>query len=100
MDAVRFPIPEDPVVLYFYNPFERRIMDSLRNNLVRSYEGNPQSIVVIYYNPRHSDVWDAVGFLNRYAWSDEYVIYKTTEDQGENTPVSRRQLPVTERVDD
>jgi SAM-dependent methyltransferase len=78
MDAVRFPIPEEPVVLYFYNPFERPIMETVRDNVARSYEGNPRSIVVIYLNPRHSDVWDEVGFLKRYAWSNDYVIYKGT----------------------
>ncbi len=76
MDAVRFPIPEEPVVLYFYNPFERPIMESVRDNLVRSYEGNPRSIVVIYLTPRHSDIWDTVGFLKRYAWSNKYAVYK------------------------
>jgi hypothetical protein len=78
-DAVRFHIPEEPVVLYFFNPFNRQIMESVRDNLVRSYEGNPRSIVVIYYIPVHSDVWDAVDFLKRHAWSRYYVIYKSAE---------------------
>jgi predicted RNA methylase len=80
-DAVRFQIPEEPVVLYFFNPFTRQIMESVRDNLVRSYEGNPRSIVVIYHNPKHSDVWDAADFLKRHAWSwsSDYVIYKSAE---------------------
>jgi hypothetical protein len=78
MDAVQFRIPEESVVLYFFNPFERTIMASVRDNVVRSYEGNPKSIVIIYFIPRHSDVWDEVGFLTRYAWSDEFIIYKTS----------------------
>jgi SAM-dependent methyltransferase len=78
MDAVHFRIPEESVVLYFFNPFERTIMSSVRDNVVRSYEGNPKSIVIIYLEPRHSDVWDEVGFLKRYAWSDEFIIYKTS----------------------
>jgi SAM-dependent methyltransferase len=82
MDAVRFPIPEEPVVLYFYDPFDRPIMESVRDNVVRSYEGNPRSIVVVYAYPRHSDVWDAVEFLRRHASSNvkdrDYVIYKDT----------------------
>jgi hypothetical protein len=78
MDAVQFRIPEESVVLYFFNPFERTIMASVRDNVVRSYEGNPRSIVIIYLILRHSDVWDEVGFLKRYAWSDEFIIYKTS----------------------
>ena len=62
-------------------PCTSQIMESVRENIVRSYEANPRSIVVIYHNPQHSYVWDTVGFLRRYAWSDvkgrEYVIYKT-----------------------
>ncbi len=79
MDAVRFRIPEDPVVLYFFNPFTRQVMESVRDNLVRSHESNPRSIVVIYHYPAHSEVWDAVEFLRRHAWSSDYVIYKRAE---------------------
>ena len=78
MDAVQFRIPEEPVVLYFFNPFERTIMSAVWDNVVCSYEGNPRSIVVIYLRPSHSDVWDEVGFLKRHAWSDEFIIYKTS----------------------
>jgi SAM-dependent methyltransferase len=89
IDAVRYSIPEEPIVLYFFNPFERPIMKIVRDNVVRSYEDNPRSMVVIYYLPLYSDVWDEVGFLKRYAWSNEvlpehglpqYIIYKTSPD--------------------
>jgi hypothetical protein len=83
-DAAWFPIPEEPLVLFFANPFDDRIMKIVRDNVVRSFEGNPRSIVVIYHHPWHSDVWDAVGFLRRHACSKvegselfEYIIYKT-----------------------
>ena len=79
MDAVRFHIPEEPVVLYFFNPFTRQVMESVRDNLIRSYENNPRSIVVIYHIPVHSDAWDAVEFLGRHAWFSDYVIYKSAE---------------------
>jgi predicted RNA methylase len=80
MDAVSFPIPEEPVILYFFNPFGRPIMERVRNNVVRSYQRHPRCIVVIYLNPVHSDVWDAVEFLRKHLWSTvegrAYVIYK------------------------
>jgi hypothetical protein len=76
---LQFRIPEESVVLYFFNPFERPITGVVRDNVVRSYEGNPRSIVVIYLRPLHSEVWDEVEFLKRYAWSDEFVIYKTSD---------------------
>jgi hypothetical protein len=78
IDAVQFRIPEESVVLYFFNPFERTIMSAVRDNVVRSYEDNPRSIVVIYLRPIHSDVWDEVGFLKRYACSDRFIIFKTS----------------------
>jgi hypothetical protein len=77
IDAVQFRIPEESVVLYFFNPFEKMIMSAVRDNVVRSYECNPKSIVVIYLSPFHPDVWDEVGFLKRYACSDRFIIYKT-----------------------
>jgi SAM-dependent methyltransferase len=82
IDAVSFPIPEEPVVLYFYAPFGRQIMEIVRDNVVRSYEGNPRSMVVIYNDPNFSDLWDEVGFLRRHACSNvkgrEYIIYRTS----------------------
>lgn len=79
MDAARFPLPKEPLVLYFFNPFGRPIMESVRDNVVSSYEDNPRNIVVIYHNPLHADVWDAVEFLKRRARStvegSDYVIY-------------------------
>jgi hypothetical protein len=88
MDAVRYCIPEEPVVLYLYNPFKRPIMEIVRDEVVRSYEGNPRSIVVIYHYPAYSDVWDEVGFLKKYAQSKEvhptdgvplYIVYKSSQ---------------------
>jgi hypothetical protein len=69
------------VVLYFFTPFERTIMRAVRNNVVRYYEDNPRSIVVIYLSPFHSDVWAEVGFLKRYTCSDKFTIYKTSHSQ-------------------
>ena len=83
MDAVRFHPPEEPLVLYFFNPFGRQIMESVRDNIVRSYEGTPRSIVVIYHNPESSAVWDSVDFLKRYARSINWVVYKSAESRFE-----------------
>ena len=69
------------MVLYFVNPFERTILSAVRDNVVRSYEDNPRSIVVIYLSPFHSDVWAKVGFLKRYTCSDKFTIYKTSHSQ-------------------
>jgi SAM-dependent methyltransferase len=81
MDAVSFPIPEEPVVLYFFSPFGRQVMEIVRDNVVRSYEGNPRNMVIMYHEPMLSDLWDAVGFLRRHARSNvkgrKYAIYKT-----------------------
>jgi SAM-dependent methyltransferase len=78
-DAARFPLPDGPLVLYFFNPFGRPVMKRVRDNVVASYGASPRGIVVVYHNPEHADLWEAVGFLERLAWSTEkgrdYAIY-------------------------
>ena len=62
-DAAEFPIPDKPCVLYFYNPFDRSVLEAVAANIHRSYERNPRPMYVIYYNPRHADVFERSGFL-------------------------------------
>ena len=63
-DAAEFEIPEEPCVLYFYNPFERPVLERVVENIRRSYERNRRPLYVVYYNPRHAEVFEGARFLS------------------------------------
>jgi SAM-dependent methyltransferase len=76
-DVVDFPIPDEPLVLFFYHPFDREIMARVAENVRASYRANPRRIVVIYFKPVHADVWDGVGFLKLVYQTEYRWIYDT-----------------------
>jgi hypothetical protein len=51
MDAIGFPIPNMPLVVFFYSPFKGTVMEHVVNNVLTSYTMNPREIVLIFYGP-------------------------------------------------
>jgi SAM-dependent methyltransferase len=51
MDAIDFPIPKSPFVIFFYSPFKGTVMEQVVNNVLTSYTMNPREIVLIFYGP-------------------------------------------------
>jgi SAM-dependent methyltransferase len=46
-DAVEYPVPEQPTVFFFYNPFTYEVMEKVLMNIVRSFLQSRRSIYVI-----------------------------------------------------
>ncbi len=62
-DAAAFPIPDDPLVCYFFNPFAGRTMTRVLDNIVASFRRRPRDIFIVYYNPAYARlIEDAVIF--------------------------------------
>lgn len=75
MDAGEYQFPDEPLVLYMYNPFGGPVMEQVVRNVRAAYRRRPRRIVVVYYNPKHSALWDEVTFLKRvgtYPWGYVY----------------------------
>lgn len=64
-DAATVALPEDPLVLYLFNPFSRAVMSRVVQNATDSFRQNPRRIVVVYFTPYDADLWEATGFLKR-----------------------------------
>lgn len=58
-DVTTFEFPNDPLVVYLYNPFDATVMASVARNL----QHHKRDLWVIYINPRHSDLFD--GWMKR-----------------------------------
>ena len=49
MNAVEFPIPNVPVVIFFYSPFTGKVMEQVLNNVSVSFVMHPREIVLVFY---------------------------------------------------
>lgn len=52
-DAAAYTFPGDPLVVYFDNPFNEKIMTKVMENLAASYELQPRPIVIVYQQLIH-----------------------------------------------
>jgi hypothetical protein len=77
MDAVEYPLPVEPLVLYLFNPFGEPVMQKLVNNVVASLRLNPRRIVVVYSTPLQSKVWDSVNHFHKLSSSEALCLYDT-----------------------
>jgi hypothetical protein len=79
-DAATYQIPEEPLVLYFYNPFGIEVKRQVVDNVRRSLEQNQRPITVIdnFYSPELDRPWGAIPSLQRVVAAPDYSIYKTS----------------------
>jgi len=75
-DASRFAFPDDPTVLYLFNPFPRHVWREVLANLYRSLLAAPRPVYLIYHNPVHQDIVAAEGWLQELARTHQFVIYQ------------------------
>jgi predicted RNA methylase len=78
-DATRFPIPDGPLVLFFYNPFGGQAMENAVQNIRLSFLQNPRRIIVIYFSPEFANLWKKADFIQEVKTSQWYRIYDTDD---------------------
>jgi SAM-dependent methyltransferase len=81
-DAREYEFPSTPIVLYLFNPFPNYVMERVITNLERSLRENPRQIYVIYNAPWEKEVLDRAGFLECFAETSQYVLYKADRALG------------------
>jgi predicted RNA methylase len=47
-DATEFDLPQDPAVLYLYNPFQGRVMDKVVRNIEQTLRAAPRDLWIVY----------------------------------------------------
>jgi len=63
MDAAKLPLPDTPVVCFFYNPFKEEIMARVLENLRESLRRRPRDMIVVYLYPELERLFDQASFL-------------------------------------
>jgi SAM-dependent methyltransferase len=62
LDAVQYPIPNEPIILFFQNPFNYEIMEVVLDNILTSYVNTPRPIYLLFF--RASSIMPQInGFL-------------------------------------
>lgn len=74
LDATRFVIPPDDLVLYFFNPFQRAVLDQVIANINTSLQARPRKIILVYlYLPDQAWLAQLDGFQLRTQWRNYLV---------------------------
>lgn len=76
-DAVEYRLPREPLVLYFYNPFEENIMRPVLDHLGASLGEAPRDVYVLYYNPVLLSLLERRPELDVVCTGDDYAILRS-----------------------
>jgi len=74
-DATTFQFPDEPFVLYLFNPFPETGLRKTIQNLERSLQSNPRPAYVLYHNPQLERVLDMESFLRKISGTHQYSIF-------------------------
>jgi hypothetical protein len=80
-DVTLYPLPEVPLVCYFYNPFNQLIMSAMVDKLASSLKKKPRQIYIIYVHPEHRTLFDAKGCWSVIDESKFHVTYRVRLDK-------------------
>lgn len=74
-DATAFPFPEDPLVIYLFNPFPESGMRRVFVNLEQTLRAHPRPVYVLYYNPLLEYVLSESARLRKIAGTQQYSLF-------------------------
>jgi hypothetical protein len=77
MDAAAYPFPDEPCVLWLYNPFGMEVMTKVVANLEASLQRCPRDAIVIYLNPLVASPWDNSSLFENASKIDNFSIYRS-----------------------
>lgn len=74
-DARDFVLPEDPIVLYLFNPFFEPVLERVLKNVEDSVRRNPRKFVLIYANPLSEHVMARFKMLRKVRGTHQYSFF-------------------------
>jgi len=80
-DATAFAFPEEPLLLYLFNPFPESGLRKTIQNLESSLRSHPRAAYVLYHNPLLEHVLSEQTFLKKAAGTHQYSIFIAVRDQ-------------------
>ncbi len=77
-DAREFELPQEPLVLYLFNPLPERALSEVLQRLGTSLARAPRPVWVVYHNPLLETVFGASSCLEKAGGTPQYSVYRTT----------------------
>jgi SAM-dependent methyltransferase len=78
-EAAAFPLPDDPLVIFLFNPFPETGMRQVVRNLEQSLRSSPRAVYVVYHNALLEFVLAQSPMLKKIAGAEEYSIYRNRQ---------------------
>jgi SAM-dependent methyltransferase len=79
-DARDYDFPDEPLVLYLFNPLPERALIQVLDRLERSIQNSPRPLWIVYHNPLLEQSLASFHFLKRTAATEQYSIYASVEE--------------------
>jgi SAM-dependent methyltransferase len=74
-DATAFPFPDDPLVIYLFNPFPESGMRQVVANLEQSLRAHPRPVYVLYHNPLLEHTLRENAVLRKLSGTHQYSVF-------------------------
>jgi hypothetical protein len=74
-DASVFPFPNEPLVVYLFNPFPEAVLRRVLANLERSLIDHPRAVYVLYHNPLLERVLGESARFEKIAGTHQYSMW-------------------------
>jgi hypothetical protein len=78
-DATEFSLPDEPAVIFLFNPFPEAGLRRMIANLERSLGEHPREVFVIYHNPVLGHVLDENVGLEKICGTHQFAIYQAAD---------------------
>lgn len=75
-DARDFALPDEPLVVYLFNPLPEAALTRFAQRLEESWRARPRPMFVLYHNPVLAHVVESAGIFERIAETERYSIYR------------------------
>ncbi len=79
-DAREFVFPDEPTVLYLFNPFPEHVLLEVLDNFHRSLSDGPRRAFVIYHNLVHERLFADSDWLRPLHRTSQFAIYEASAD--------------------
>ena len=76
-DAISFSFPDEPLVIYLFNPFGESGLCRVVSNLEQSLRANPRPVYVLYYNPLLEHVLSESTALQKICGTAQYSVFRS-----------------------
>ena len=74
-DAIRFSLPDEPLVVYLFNPFPESGLRQVVANLEWSLREHPRPLYVLYHNPLLEHVLGESAVLRKIGGTHQFSIF-------------------------